>query len=75
MFDLPGSRDAPIAIGPDDVADAARRGRWQREQDLLEQQQRDSRALLRGRVVWVVVLTFIALDLAVSLALILVFTS
>lgn len=75
MRDLPGRHRTQIAIGPGEVGDAAQLARWQREQDLLEQQHRDDRALLRGRVIWIVVLTFIALDLAVSLALILVFTA
>lgn len=75
MPDLPGRHRTPYGIGPADIADTARLGRWAREQELLEQQTRDRRAMLRGRIIWTVVLLVIALDVAVALAVIFVFTA
>lgn len=72
---MTGRHRTPIAVGPPEVADAERLGRWQREQDLLEQQQADVRAVLRGRILWMVILALIAIDVVVALGVILVFTA
>ena len=72
---MTGRHRTPHTVGPPEVADAERLWRWQREQDLLEQQQADLRAALRGRIVWVVILALIALDVLVALGVILVFTA
>jgi hypothetical protein len=64
-----------IAGPPNGHEDEATRLRWQRERAFLEQEQRDQRILLRRRIIFWLVVSFLVSDLIVSVTVILAATS